>query len=314
MILCMGRDLRAIGLLVALLGLAAWLSISPAMAQGPPGLRLDLSDAIQVDEADSATRTHLERVKAFIANQQWDEAVEVLGQIPETHGGKVLAVEPSRFISVREYCHLQLASLPAEALKLYRSRVDAQAHRWYEEGLGRGDAARLRDVVEQFFCSSWGDDALLALGDLALEAGNAGDAHGYWAKILPPDYWARVAPPIVQTNGSPDWLLYPDTDIDQAAVRARLLLSNVLDGDLEIARQELEVFRRECGAAEGKMGGQQVNYAEFLGELLMESRRWPPEKADRQLPGDLRCTRPPMTGERDLVSRSLPEGIGAVEL
>ncbi|HEV3345114.1 MAG TPA: PQQ-binding-like beta-propeller repeat protein [Pirellulales bacterium] len=270
---------RAVGLLVALTCLTA-----PAGAQIPGGPRNDLSSAIQVDEADSATRTHLERVKASIANQQWEEAVDILRQVTESHAGKVLAVSPTRFVSVREYCHLQLASLPAEALDLYRRRVDSQARRWYEQGLRERDANRLRDVVEQLFCSSWGDDALLALGDLALEAGNAGEARGYWEKILPIEFWVLRRPAAGQTNGSSIWLLYPDTDLDTSSVRARLLLAAILDGDAGAARDALDVFAHECGAAEGKLGGRQVNYAEFLGKLLAESQQWPAPKVDREWP------------------------------
>lgn len=279
----MGLGSRTIGLLVGLMGLAATVApVSRVIAQGPFGPRLDLSDAIQVDEADSATRNHLERVKAFIANQQWDEVVEVLRQVTEGHGGRVMAVSPWQFVNLRDYCHMQLASLPPEALTLYRGRVDTQARRWYEEGARLRDAGRLREVVDQLFCSSWGDDALLALGDLALEAGHPGEARGYWEKILPPDYWARLAPAVVQTNGSPVWLLYPDTDLDPAAIRARLLLAAILDGDRDGAGQALDQFCRECAAAEGTMGGRQVNYADFLRELLSQSAQWPGVKVDRQ--------------------------------
>jgi outer membrane protein assembly factor BamB len=280
----MGLGWRAIRLLTVLSQVALGVAARHATAQVPSASRFELSNAIQVDEANAATRTHLERVKASIANQQWDEAVEVLRQVAESHAGKVLAVSPRRFVSVRDYCHLQLASLPSEALTLYRSRVDTQARRWYEQGIRHRDAARLRELVEQLFCSSWGDDALLALGDLALEAGNTGEARGYWERILSPDVWARLAPAVVQTNGSPDWLLYPDSDLDQAAVRARLLLATVIEGDAEAAGTLLDVFARECGGAEGNLAGHQVNYAEFLGKLLVESRQWPAEKVDRDWP------------------------------
>jgi outer membrane protein assembly factor BamB len=276
----MGLGRRARGLMVVVMA----VSVRTALAIGPFTPRLDLSDAIQVDEADAATRTHLERVKAFVANQQWDEAVEILWQVPETHGERMLPVSDWQFINVRDYCHLQLASLPPEALQLYRDRVDAQARRWYDEGVRRRDVDALRHVVQHFFCSSSGDDALLALGDLAFEAGNAGQARGYWVRILPPDYWARVAPPVVRTNGSPVWLLYPDTDLDRAAVRARLLLAAIVEGDRELAERDLDVFRRECGAARGKMGGREVNYAEFLDELFATSAEWPAERTDRQWP------------------------------
>ncbi|MGH7134743.1 MAG: PQQ-binding-like beta-propeller repeat protein, partial [Pirellulales bacterium] len=154
----------------------------------------------------------------------------------------------------------------------------------YDEGVQKRDGAALRHIAQQFFCSSSGDDALLALGDLALEAGNPGQARGYWERIFPPQYWARLAPPVVQANGSPVWLLYPDTDLDWADVRARLLLAAILEGDHSVAQRDLEVFARECGAAQGNMGGRQVNYAEFLIELLAESTRWPAEDADQQWP------------------------------
>lgn len=272
---------RSIGLTVLL---ASLLLAATAEGQPTAASRADLSDAILVDEADAGTRTHLERAKAFVADDQWDEAVEILRQMAESHAGKVLSVSPRRFVSVRDYCHIQLASLPAEALALYRSRVDVRAKQWYEDGFRRRDAARLRDVVDQLFCSSWGDDALLVLGDLALEAGDTGMARGYWEKILPPDYWSKLAPAVVETNGSPVWLLYPDSDLDRPSVRARLVLARILDGDRDVARQELAQFRRDYGQAEGKLGGQQVNYADYLESMSSESSQWPAERVGRQWP------------------------------
>ena len=267
---------RGIGSTVLLASLVVG---STAAGQGVAVSRTELSDAILVDDADAGTRTHLERAKAFIADEQWDEAVEVLRQVAESHSGKVLPVSPLRFVSVRDYCHLQLASLPSEALALYRSRVDIRARQWYEDGVRRRDAARLREVVDELFCSSWGDDALLALGDLAFESGDNGAARGYWKRILPPDYWAKFAP-----DGLPVWLLYPDSDLDRATVRARLLLASIFDGDRDDVRQGLAEFRREFAAAAGKLGGQQANYADLLDELVSESSQWPAEKADRHWP------------------------------
>lgn len=260
---------------VAVLAFAASLAARPTGAEPPLGFRLDLSEVIQVDEADAATRTQLERVKAFVGNQQWEEAVELLWKLPDLHGEKMLPVSSHRFVNVRDYCHLQLAAMPAAALAVYRDRVDAQARRLCEEGVRRRDARSLERVLQQYFCSSSGDDALLALGDLALEAGNSGQARGYWERILPPTYWSRAP-----ADGSAVWLLYPDTDLDQAAVRARLLLATILQGDRQLAQNGLEAFRRDCGSARGNMGGRQVNYAEFLDDLCSQCAAWPAERVD----------------------------------
>ncbi len=67
--------------------------------------------------ADSTTRTHLERVKAFLADRQWDDAVEILRQIMENHGGKMFELSEGRYISLREYCQLRIAALPEPALQ-----------------------------------------------------------------------------------------------------------------------------------------------------------------------------------------------------
>jgi hypothetical protein len=285
----MGHARRAT--VVGLGGAILWLAVSPAAAQlgpfargafGPSNTRFDLSDGLQVDEADAATRTNLERVKAMLADEQWSESVETLLQLMERQPDKLLAVSPRRFVSVREYGHLQIAGLPAEALMLYRSRVDPQARRWYESGMA-GHPELLAQVVEQSFCSSWGDAALLTLGDVALERGDLGDARGYWKKILPASYWARL-PPSDPTESTIAWLHYPDTDLDLAAVEARLLLAAILAGERELARGDLQRFARDYGEARGRLGGREVSYADFLNELLEESAGWPAEVATGDWP------------------------------
>jgi outer membrane protein assembly factor BamB len=205
--------------------------------------RFELSDQVHVDEADAATKAHLERVKALVSNQQWDEAVETLRQVMEDPSGKVIAVTERRFMRVRDYCHLQIASLPAEALKLYRGRVDPQADKWLAEGLATRDAELLERIVDQYFCASAGDDALVALGDLALEEGDYGAARGWWEKIIetPPqaiaaDLFAKVrnagdlTPDETQlldrwyqSDGATpprDWLLRTDKTLDDKQARA----------------------------------------------------------------------------------------------
>lgn len=256
----------------------------PAQAQGPGLGRFELSNAIQLDEAGAATRTHLEQVRAFLANQQWDEAVETLRQVTENHGGKVIGLTPNRYISVRDYCHLLVAGLPPEALELYRNRVDPQAERWYRQGIKERSAGPLLAVVEQLFCSSWGDEALEALGEMALEQRDYGSACGYWQRILPPSYWLKREPALAREDGTPGVLVYPDTNLPLADIRARLALLLILEGETETAAPAVEDFAREFGAAEGKLGGRQVVYAERLDELLAESRKWPPIRPNSEWP------------------------------
>ena len=235
-----------------------------------PDSRFELADSIQLDRVDNTVLTQLERVKAFLADRQWDDAVETLRQLMETSEGKLLEVTDRRYVSLRDYCQLQLVALPAEALKLYRSRVDPRAQKWYEEGLAARDRRLLNNVVEQAFASSWGDRALMALGEVALESGDWASARWCWERIV-----SGRSP----GDRPPTWPSYPDSHLDLAAVRARLVLVSILEGSADRARDELTQFVRLHPEAQGRLGGREVNFAAALGAMLSESTHWPRPKA-----------------------------------
>lgn len=182
-----GTVRQRLGAAVALMvGASISWSVSAPVARGQgmfPG-RFELSASVSLNEVDGAIQAHLERVKAFLADGQWGEAVETLRQLMESSGDRLIAFQDRRFISLREYCHALLASLPEEALQLYRDRVDPQARKWYEDGIARRDEALLQRIVDQSLVSSWGDDALLALGEISLEQGRPSEARSWWEKLL----------------------------------------------------------------------------------------------------------------------------------
>jgi len=155
--------------------------------------RFELSDSIEVPLADADTQARLEQAKALAADQLWDETIEALRQIMESAPNRVLPASDRRYVSVRDYCHQRLATLPVEALQLYRNRVDAQARQMFDDAVSRNDAEGLRNLVDQFFVSSSGDDALLILGDMALERGQHGEARAWWERLIetPPQSVAR---------------------------------------------------------------------------------------------------------------------------
>ncbi len=169
--------------LVIIISLAA----CPAQAQFSAG-PVELSAAVTLDEADSSVRTNLERVRQYAADAQWDEAVETLRRVMETGGTKMIAITPARYVNLADYCHVQIASLPEEALALYRQRVDALAQTWYLAALEQRNAARLAEIADTMFCSSWGDDALWTLGEIELERGHYSAARRCWERLieLPP--------------------------------------------------------------------------------------------------------------------------------
>ncbi len=249
--------------------LALFLAVEPARAQPPlPGRtsRYELSGTVQLDRADDHVLKALERVRTHLADKQWAEAVDTLCQVMEQSGTKLFPVTERRLIGVRDYCHLQLASLPPEALRLYRDRVDPQVKRRFEEAAARRDARGLLGLLDQAFASSWGDNALEALGEIALESGDYAAARAYWERIVPFDQ-----PPDMPRT----WLGVPDTELDLASIRARLVLVSILEGSSGRAKEDLARFTKLHPDARGRFGGREVNYAAALSSLLAESAQWP---------------------------------------
>ena len=298
-------------LVAAGLLLAGWVGVLWAQWGGlVPGSQFELSDAVQLDQADNAVLAQLERVKTLLADRQWDEAIEILRQLPETSEGKLMAVAPRRYIGLGQWCQLQLAALPSEALRLYRGRVDSVAKQWYERGIAERNRQSLQKVVDQAFASSYGDLALMALGDMAFESGDYSAARWNWERIVPsggrgargegqgdgvqgsgfrvqgsgqakPKSEIRN-PKSLTTDPWPltpsVWPAYPDSKFDLAAVRARLVLVSILEGATARARAELAEFARLHPDAEGRLGGREGKYVELLQALLAESATWPEER------------------------------------
>jgi hypothetical protein len=148
-------------------------------------------------------------------------------------------------------------------LSAYRQRVDAVAEGWLREGKTSRDEAMLRKVVDEAFCSSAGDDALWALGEIYLERGDYQAARAAWQSV------SREAGP----NGL---FAYPDSDIDLAKVRARLALVSIREGDFNRAQREAEDVARLHSDAAGRLAGHEGNYPALLTEQITEARQWAP--------------------------------------
>lgn len=277
----------------------------------PPELSALASD-VQLEKIPNEAHTHLERAAALLSEGQFVEATEILMSLTDEYGDRLIA-QPSldggdfqRYVPLRRHVHWRLATLPSEqraALAIYRERVDGLASQWYESARANRDTALLVRVVEEFFLSTVGDDALWLLGELALDAGHYNAARRYWESLHPalraaftledkrwhvgvPIWmvadqaerlarWDQVQERLSETNVTVPWLVYPDTDKSLADIRARLILVSVLEGASQRAKYELQILQRTAPKAVGVLAGRSVNYVDALSELLVESDRWP---------------------------------------
>jgi len=282
---------------------ASWLWSNAALAQIAP--RQAALPPADVEQLDAASTAYLENARRFLAERQWSEAVEAIRRLEEGEPSRLVKVELGRpvsgfskgferYVPAAEYCQWRLAALAAEApeaLEHYRRLVDGLARSRLQAGEKANDERLLRQIVEQTFASHFGDDALLKLGDLALARGDAATARGYWQRIS-----AKLgSSPLTVSDHSASSLdknrypsptsgVYPDADIDLAAVLARLVLASILEASPERAESELAALKQLYPAAEGELGGRHGRYVDLLQDIFKDSAAWPPPRQSPDWP------------------------------
>ena len=163
-------------------------------ANGQVFERPSMLSPAEVDLLDSAATTHLESAQRFLAEKQWEEAVDAIRRVMEADAGRLVKILAGRrlpegferLIPAREYCQWRLSALAEEtpeALAHYRKLVDPLAEKWLAEGTAKRDEKLLRRVIQQAFASSSGDEALFRLSDAALERGEFAVSRYYLERI-----------------------------------------------------------------------------------------------------------------------------------
>jgi len=295
-------------------GLLIGLVVHPLFAQFRIGPEFTLSDAIELDDLEREGLQQLRQAEDFLAISQWENAIDLYQRVMQEHASQLIRLQRhverddetyGRYVAVRGYCQQQLASwsvrFPA-ALESYRRRVDREAAFVYEQGVQQRDLRRIELVASDYFASSFGDDALAALAEMALERGDYTAARGYFRR-LSPELHAMTSYPfvaaLVKYDGSASqlaalskWLdnsandadgsVVPDTEREPAALMARLVLVSIRERSARRARAELDLLGHRWPDATGTWVGQTVNLRAALESLYAESLSWP---APREEPG-----------------------------
>jgi cellulose synthase operon protein C len=244
------------------------------------------------DSSDTAEKW-LQSAVDHVKGHQWSEALQIYQRVIDRFGDKVAKLpkdDPGGGVSAdfvlyvddRRLCHRAIAGLPAEARAIYRERIDGRAERWFREGASRRDAGLLRRVVDEAFCSAYGDDALELLGDLAFQDGRFGDALAAYRRLVAD----RAADPSV--------LVHPDPSVDLARVAAKKLLCRAAAGEDPPSRSEVDEFARRYPDASGNLAGRTGLYAETVAQALASDHLAPPSQPDDRWPtfaGSLRRTK-----------------------
>ncbi|HIA19825.1 MAG TPA: hypothetical protein EYN70_10485, partial [Planctomycetaceae bacterium] len=278
------------------------------------------SPEVHLNQLSNTSLTLIRQASRLLANQQWEEAIEAVRGIVRTEGDRLIAVnaesaggEGRHYLTVQQYAQgwfAALAERSPEALVLYRRQVDPLARRWYREAVSSHDQELLQRLVDELFASSYGDDALLLLGEYRLERGDYAGARSAWERVFsglrawPEDgvpggrrglplwmqirflqtdlQWQSVLKSMQEVPGGGELLFYPDSDLDRAAILARMVLVSILERHDRRARQELECLRRLYPESQGRLAAKSGSYVAILEELLAVSADWeqPPGSSD----------------------------------
>ena len=159
-----------------------WGSVRAQVAQA--------SDSSLYVESEREVVGLLATARKAAAERQWRKALELYQRAADYHGkdGAQPLVpdgrDPDLFLPVQQVAAAEVARLPQEALRLYREIHDEAAVALYRLGLRSRDRQGLSAVGTRYLASSWGDDALAALGAMAFERGDFVGALAAWERLV----------------------------------------------------------------------------------------------------------------------------------
>jgi len=250
----------------------------------------------RVQLAPSRHLRELAQIDSLIESEAWEEAVDGILRLIDPSPRKLVAIADDHFVPLHQACHLRIARWPEPALTIYRGRVDPMAAARLERAIASRSAVDLQSVVDEFFCSDAGDDALLALGDLALERGDSAAARGYWQPISPaltaPDgrpwgvalagvdldnaeVWEHVAGQFKSPTTATTRLAFPDSEIPIADLLARLAVVSIREGNFARAKVENELLRRLFPETVGRIAGREAILWQAVARTLSSAQQWP---------------------------------------
>jgi hypothetical protein len=126
----------------------------------------------------------LKEVQKLKSLKLWEDVVMTYNKILQTHSDKVVGVGDGRYLSAEAFLLEELKKLPEEGKCAFRIRFDIPARRLFENAKESLNAELLVEVVRRYPLSSFSDDSLSLLGDIALERGEFAKAASYYTQVL----------------------------------------------------------------------------------------------------------------------------------
>lgn len=225
-----------------------------------------LSEPATLRGESPQTRKRLAEAEQKVLGGKAADATEELQRILDEAGDDLISVDGKQHRPARWVVHQILSKLPPDVLKTYRDRIDEPARRLLEVGRRDHDVRPLWQLLDRFFVSRAADEGSLLLGDLLFERGDFRLAELVWKRLL--------------SDAEAD-VIYPNSITDPAAVRARIALAAVFQGELDRAKEELATLDSKHPGVKGTLASRSATYAEIVKAFLDQPPPQPGPPLDR---------------------------------
>ncbi|MFO0917971.1 MAG: PQQ-binding-like beta-propeller repeat protein [Planctomycetaceae bacterium] len=208
-------------------------------------------------------------VDEYLSDARFAELTELLTNLAETHSQDLVPVsrgvdrDVNRYQNVAIHCQAILAAFPPEGLAASRKLLDPAARRWYEAWKASRDESHLERILRSAYTSSYGDNALWELGELAWDRGDFELAASSWRQLMPRE-----------DRSNSEGLSYPDPEFPAAEVKARLILCDLWERNPRAAARKLREFRAHYPQETGKLAGGEGRLVDILDEITTQSVTW----------------------------------------
>lgn len=150
-------------------GFAGWFKDEEEMKLSSEKTFFTLNEVEEADRANAMVGEALRKEK----ENKYRDALKLYQMVIDKFPEVMYRVsEQGVFVPIRRYCQRRLLDFPASDLAYYRTLYDARAKEAYEQAKRRNSMSGMAEIVESMLATSYGDNALLELGNAALDAGN----------------------------------------------------------------------------------------------------------------------------------------------
>ncbi|MBE7466694.1 MAG: PQQ-binding-like beta-propeller repeat protein [Planctomycetes bacterium] len=150
-------------------GFGGWYKDEEEMKLSSEKHFFTLNEVVEADRANALVTEALRKEKEGKHRDALKLYQMVIDKFPEV---MYRVSEQGVFVPIRRYCQRRLLDFPAGDLAYYRTLYDARAKEAYEQAKRRNSMSGMAEIVESMLATSYGDNALLELGNAALDAGN----------------------------------------------------------------------------------------------------------------------------------------------